>query len=98
MDAKRDDRASLPDDDNPEWTAEDFRQARPAIEVFAEAFGPAAAEMLRRGRGRPIKADRKVNQTLRLDVDVVAAYRRSGAGWQTLMNRVLRDHMPGCGK
>jgi len=51
--------------------------------------------MLRRGRGRPAKADKKVNQTLRLDADVLDAYRRSGPGWQALMNRVLRQHMPG---
>ena len=95
MSSKRDDRASRPDEDNPEWTAEDFRNARPALEVFAEKFGPEAAEMLRRGRGRPAKADKKVNQTLRLDADVLDAYRRSGPGWQALMNKVLREHMPG---
>jgi uncharacterized protein (DUF4415 family) len=97
MSSKRNDRASRRDEDNPEWTSEDFRQARPAVEVFAEVFGPEAAEMLRRGRGRPAKADRKVNQTLRLDADVLDAYRRSGPGWQALMNQVLREHMPRSG-
>jgi uncharacterized protein (DUF4415 family) len=93
-----DDPASRPDDENPEWTLEEIRTARPALEVFAEVFGPEAADMLRRGRGRPVKADRKVNQTLRLDVDVLEAYRQSGPGWQALMNRVLRQHMPVVGK
>ena len=35
------DRASRPDEDNPEWTKEDFARARPAAEVlpeFAAAF------------------------------------------------------------
>jgi uncharacterized protein (DUF4415 family) len=50
---------------------------------------------LKRGRGRPAKADRKVNQTLRLDADVLEAYRREGRGWQSRINRVLRAHMPG---
>ena len=43
---------------------------------------------------RPAKADRKVNQTLRLDADVLEAYRGEGSGWQTRMNAVLRAHMP----
>jgi uncharacterized protein (DUF4415 family) len=93
-----DDPASRPDEENPEWTREEIRNARPALEVFAEVFGPEAADMLRRGRGRPVKMDKKVNQTLRLDVDVVEAYRRSGPGWQALMNRVLRENMPVGGK
>ena len=46
-----------------------------------------------RRRGRPRKASPKVNQTLRLDADVVEAYRRQGRGWQTQINAVLRAHM-----
>ena len=93
-----DDRASRPDDDNPEWTAADLARARPAAEVLPRFIGQAATDaLLRRGRGRPAKPDRKVNQTLRLDPDVVAAYRREGPGWQAHMNDVLRRHMPGQG-
>jgi uncharacterized protein (DUF4415 family) len=94
MDKRNDDAASQPDDENPEWTAEDFRKARPALEVLSEVFGDQAADALKRRPGRPSKPDRKVNQTLRLDADVVAAYRELGPGWQTHMNRVLREHMP----
>jgi uncharacterized protein (DUF4415 family) len=36
-----------------------------------------------------------VNQTIRLDPDVLAAYQQQGRGWQTLINTVLREHMPG---
>jgi uncharacterized protein (DUF4415 family) len=86
--------ASRPDDENPEWTAQDFAAARPALDVIAEAFGPAAADTLRRGRGRPRKEARKLNQTLRLDQDVLEAYRMEGNGWQTRINEVLRQHMP----
>ena len=95
MMSNEDDPASRPDADNPEWTREDFRAARPAAEVFAEVFGPQAAEMMKRGRGRPAKADKKINQTLRLDADVVDAYRQSGTGWQARVNEILRAHMPG---
>jgi uncharacterized protein (DUF4415 family) len=89
-----DDPVSRPDNDNPEWTRKDFRNARPALEVIAEVFGSKAAEELRRGRGRPQKPDRKVSQTLRLDPDVLEAYRHQGSGWQTRINEVLREHMP----
>lgn len=87
--------ASRPDDENPEWTAEDFARARPAVEVLAQYVGEEATkELLRRGRGRPPKEARKVNQTLRIDHDVLDAYRQEGKGWQTRINRVLREHMP----
>jgi uncharacterized protein (DUF4415 family) len=99
MARKMDDRASRPGEDNPEWTVEDFSRARPASEVLPKFIGQAATdELLRRGRGRPAKPNRKVNQTLRLDPDVLDAYRREGPGWQTLMNEVLREHMPRHGK
>jgi uncharacterized protein (DUF4415 family) len=94
MSRKKDDPASRPDDDNPEWTPEDFRRARPALDVIAEVFGNDAAETVRRSRGRPPKADRKINQTLRLDPDVLEAYRVEGSGWQARINEVLRAHMP----
>ncbi len=95
MAGKRDNRASRPDEDNPEWTAKDFARARPASEVLPGFIGQAATDaLLRRGRGRPAKTTRKVNQTLRLDPDVLEAYRREGPGWQALMNDVLRQHMP----
>jgi uncharacterized protein (DUF4415 family) len=88
-----DDAASRPDDENPELTEEDFRNMRPALEYIAEEFGPEAAEILRRGRGRPAKPDRKVNQTLRLDPDVLDYFKRQGPGWQARMNAALRSFM-----
>jgi len=94
--AKRDnDPGARPDEDNPEWMAAAVKKARPALDVVSEVFGPDVADELRRGRGRPAKADRKVNQTLRLDADVLEAYRQAGKGWQTRINQVLREHMPG---
>jgi len=87
---------SRPDADNPEWTRKDMAKARPAAEVLPGLIGAKATEELfRRGRGRPPKTTRKVNQTIRLDPDVLAAYQQEGRGWQTLINTVLREHMPG---
>jgi uncharacterized protein (DUF4415 family) len=99
MAKRKDDLASRPGDENPEWTEEDFARARPASEVLPHFIGEAATqELLRRGRGRPAKPGRKVNQTLRLDPDVLEAYRRQGSGWQARINEVLREHMPKTGK
>lgn len=88
------DPATRPDQDNPEWTAAEIKKARPALELVREVFGDKASAELRRGRGRPPKPDRKVNQTLRIDADVLEAYRHEGKGWQTRINAVLRQHMP----
>lgn len=91
--------ASRPDADNPEWKKEDFKRARPASEILPGLIGEKATqELLRNKGGRPLKADKKVNQTLRLDPDVLEAYRTAGPGWQARINDVLREHMPGKGR
>jgi uncharacterized protein (DUF4415 family) len=71
--------------DNPEWTADDFRTARP----FAEAF-PTLGENLRQSRGSE-KERVKVPVTIRLDAAIIDAFKATGEGWQTRMNDVLRD-------
>jgi len=86
MPKKKIDAASRPDDENPEWTREDFKRARPPPTLIGEIFGPEAAQAVAQRRGRPRKASPKINQTLRLDADVVEAYRRQGPGWQTRIN------------
>jgi len=83
------------DEENPEWTVGDIGKAQPASAVLPKLIGDTATqELLRRARGRPPKQDRKVNQTLRIDPDVLNAYRRQGRGWQTRINQVLRENMP----
>lgn len=71
------------DPDNPEWTEEEFRQARPFAEVF-----PELAASIR--RGRPPVANPKKQVTLRIDTDVVERFRAGGPGWQSRMNEALR--------
>ena len=44
-------------------------------------------------RGRPPLDEPKVSTTIRLDADILAAYRAEGPGWQTRMNDVLRLHL-----
>jgi uncharacterized protein (DUF4415 family) len=86
----------LIDDENPEWTKEDFARARPAREVLPEIF-PAdlAAEMLKpkRVRGAGKKPPKAVT-TLRLPVDTLARWRASGPGWQTRAAAVLTARAP----
>jgi len=83
---------TLVDEDNPEWTADDFRRARPAKEVFAEL-----GLSLPRPRGRPRKQHPKVQVTLRLDPELVETYKSGGKGWQTRINDDLRK-LAGLGK
>jgi uncharacterized protein (DUF4415 family) len=47
-------------------------------------------ETYRRQRGRPTGSD-KESTTIRIDRDVLAAFRAGGPGWQTRMNAALRD-------
>jgi uncharacterized protein (DUF4415 family) len=73
------------DPGNPEWTEEDFRNAKPFAEVFPELM-----ESIRRSRGRPTSDNPKSQVTLRLDADVVEKFRAGGRGWQSRMNAALR--------
>ena len=71
----------LVDEENPEWTAEDFARACPARDVLPALFGaPAAPVML---RGRPKAAATKEPVKIKLDADVLMALRATGDGWQT---------------
>ena len=82
--------ASRPDAENPEWTEEDFRTARPLLEVLPKE----TVEAIRRYQGQrgPQKAPTKELISLRVDRDVVEAYRASGRGWQTRANEALRAY------
>ncbi|WP_290793084.1 BrnA antitoxin family protein [Asticcacaulis sp.] len=75
------------DPDNPELTDEQLANMRPFAEVF-----PELAASIR--RGRPPLETPKQSVHLRLDADVLAAWRATGAGWQSRMNEALRKAMP----
>lgn len=44
-----------------------------------------------RGRGRPAGSGTKVATSLRLDGDLLQAFKETGDGWQTRMNDALRE-------
>ena len=82
----------LIDEDAPEAKDEWFQKARPASDVLPELFGKGAAqELLKPKRGRPFSASPKEHVNIRLDADVLMAFKRTGSGWQTRLNNALRD-------
>lgn len=81
----------LIDDENPQWTDADFARARPAAEVLPELFGAQAAQAMLKPRGRPPAEVVKERITIRLDADVLEAFRATGKGWQTRVNDAMRD-------
>jgi uncharacterized protein (DUF4415 family) len=66
--------ASRPDVDNPEWTAEEVRRARPVRDVLPNETARPFADI-------EVSAVRK---------RAVAAYRATGSGWQKRANEALR--------
>jgi uncharacterized protein (DUF4415 family) len=57
-----------------------------APEWTADDFAQAVVKK----RGRPATGHTKTQVTLRLDNDLLASYRSTGEGWQTLINDDLR--------
>ncbi|WXK22086.1 BrnA antitoxin family protein [Mycetohabitans endofungorum] len=77
----------------------DARGVKPAdyeeIPELGDAFFEQADEhhagmLMKRGRGRPA-GSKKQQMNLRIDLDVIEAYKAQGEGWQTRMNEALRD-------
>jgi uncharacterized protein (DUF4415 family) len=72
------------DDDNPEWTEEDFARAKPGAEVLPAELVAA----LKSKGGRPKGTDRQ-QVTLRLPRAVIDHFKAEGPGWQTRAIAVL---------
>jgi uncharacterized protein (DUF4415 family) len=76
------------DEDNPEWTEEDFARALRGDDIPAHILAAFP-----KTRGRPagsVKADAKQAVSIRLDPEVLAHFRATGRGWQSRINEVLR--------
>lgn len=89
MQKKRKRKRIQTDPENPFWTEENFRRARPAREVLVEQFGPAMAKRMLRPRGRPKTAAPRTSISLRLPPDILARWKATGPGWQTRMVELL---------
>jgi uncharacterized protein (DUF4415 family) len=70
--------------DNPELSKEQLKTMRPFAEVF-----PDLAAGIKRTRGKQ-KAPTKQLVSVRLDRDVLVAFKATGAGWQRRINEALR--------
>jgi uncharacterized protein (DUF4415 family) len=80
---------SRPDKDIPKMTTAEFARAKPMRSAM-----PEVVEAMKRGRGRPKSPAPKERVSLRLDARVVAAWKATGAGWQSRVNEVLTEALP----
>ena len=81
-------------DENPEWTAADFKRAHPAAEVLPKLIGKEAAARLLKPRGRPKSSNAKVSISLRIAPQTLARWKAGGPGWQTRMVAALAEAAP----
>jgi uncharacterized protein (DUF4415 family) len=73
-------------------TAQDYEEVAELEDSFFEkADQHVNGVLVKRGRGRP-PGSNKEQMNLRIDRDVIAAYKLQGEGWQTRMNDALRDY------
>ena len=75
----------LIDDENPEWTPENFDNA-----LSFSDLPKSLQSKLRRTRG-PNRQPTKVQIAIRFDTDVLSALRATGRGWQTRVNDTMRE-------
>lgn len=60
---------------------------KPAAKVVPELIA------LQKKRGRPKAETTKQSTTLRLDSEVVDFFKQRGRGWQTRLNKVLKEYV-----
>jgi len=74
-------------------TDEEFAAFQPISEVDPELLAAYKGGTLKK-RGRPKLLHPKKLVSVRLDADILTAYKTIGKGWQAQLNSVLRQHMP----
>jgi uncharacterized protein (DUF4415 family) len=74
--------------DSPALTEKIVLDLRPASETFPEL----AKQARKRGQRGPQKRPRKVTVSLRLDLEVIAAYKADGKGYQSRMADILKKN------
>jgi uncharacterized protein (DUF4415 family) len=79
-------KADTPDDENPEWTREDFKNS-----VRLKDLPPSVQRAIANIKRGPQHAPTKVAISIRLSADVAAGLRATGAGWQSRADEALRS-------
>ncbi len=79
------------DPDARELDAQWFAKAKPASEALPHDM--YATSVAKRPRGRPKADETKVFTAIRLDADVLNAFKSTGKGWQTRVNLALRQYI-----
>lgn len=80
------------DEDNPQWTKEDFAKGKNPENVLPESVLAAFPQTLKR-LGRPLKENKKSAIYIRLSPDVLNHFKAKGKGWQTRIDEVLKQWM-----
>lgn len=72
---------------------EDDARIRAGIAADPDTHEVSDAEfaLMKRRVGRPLGSGTKTQITLRVDTDVVEAFKATGAGWQTRINEILKN-------
>ncbi len=79
------------DPDTCELDAQWFAKAKPASEALSQET--YATLVAKRPRGRPKAETTKVFTAIRLDADLLHAFKATGKGWQTRVNSALRQYI-----
>jgi uncharacterized protein (DUF4415 family) len=77
------------DDDNPEWTKEDFKKSLPPEKLFDKKELEVLRNAFPKMRG-PQKMPKKVPVSIRLTPEVVERFKAGGPGWQARIDAVLK--------
>jgi len=80
-----------PDEENPEWTADDFAQAQPASAVLSGLFGDDIARKMLSGPNAQTAGTQTRGIELQLSPEVLAHFQASGQGWQTRIDAALKQ-------
>jgi len=75
--------------DAPVPFGQDSEPYNPNNSAAVAAYGNGAT--IRRGRGRPAVAVKRPTLNMRVDADVLDAFKATGPGWQTRIHALLRD-------
>jgi uncharacterized protein (DUF4415 family) len=90
MDAAGLDNAPVEDEDNPEWTEEDFARAQFVEDLAPDLQDAVFAAFPKTKRRGTQKAPKKVAVSIRLSREVIDHFKAGGPGWQARIDEALR--------